>query len=173
MNIKLAPIFALAGLALIANTASATSLVEGSADNGEAKALTCTACHGPEGISANPMWPNIAGQNAPYLLHQLQSFKDGSRVDPLMSSQAMLLSEEDMKDLAVYFESRPAAAQAVSDARRVHGQTAQRLRQRCPPDGRQDPRDARHRSQPQQGRNRGTFFLRAGSEVAHGSRKTR
>ena len=116
MNIKLAPLFAMTGLALFAGAASADSLVAGSAGNGEAKALTCTACHGAEGVSANPVWPNIAGQNAPYVLHQLQSFKNGSRVDPLMSSQAMLLSDEDMNDLAVYFESLPAAAQAVADA---------------------------------------------------------
>ena len=115
MNIKLAPLFAIAGLALLAGTASADSLVDGSFDDGKAKSLTCTACHGPEGISANPMWPNLAGQNAPYILQQLRSFKDGSRSDPLMSSQAMLLSEEDMADLAVYFESLPAAAQAVAD----------------------------------------------------------
>ena len=33
-----------------------------------------------------------------------------------MSSQAMLLSDEDIANLAVYFESLPAAAQAVADA---------------------------------------------------------
>ena len=61
------------------------------------------------------MWPNIAGQNAPYLLAQLKAFKDGSRSDPLMSSQAMMLSDEDMANLAVYFESLPAAVQSVAD----------------------------------------------------------
>ena len=61
------------------------------------------------------MWPNIAGQNAPYLLAQLVAFKDGSRVDPLMTSQAMLVSEQDMADLAVYFESLPAAVQSVKN----------------------------------------------------------
>ena len=115
MNIKLASIFAMAGLAMIASTAQAESLVEGSAEAGKAKALTCTACHGPEGNSANPLWPNIAGQNAPYILQQLKAFKGGSRMDPLMSSQAMMLSEDDMADLAVYFESLPAAAQSVKD----------------------------------------------------------
>ncbi len=116
MNIKLAPIFAMAGLAFLANTAAAESLVDGSADSGQARALTCMACHGAAGVSANPLWPNIAGQNAPYLLQQLQSFKDGSRMDPLMSSQAMMLSDDDMRNLAVYFESLPAAAQAVANA---------------------------------------------------------
>ena len=116
MKIKLAPLFAMAGLALIATHVQADSLVEGSADAGKAKALTCTACHGSEGNSVSAMWPNIAGQNAPYLLAQLVAFKDGSRKDPLMSSQAMLLSDQDMADLAVYFESLPAAAQSVKNA---------------------------------------------------------
>jgi cytochrome c553 len=115
MKNKLAPIFALAGLTLAAFTAQATSLVDGSADAGKAKALTCTACHGPAGNSANAVWPNIAGQNAPYIQAQLMAFKDGSRKDPLMSSQAMLLSEQDMADLAVYFESLPGAAQSVAN----------------------------------------------------------
>lgn len=116
MKIKLAPLFATVGLALVATQVQAESLVDGSAEAGKAKAITCAACHGAEGNSANSMWPNLAGQNAPYLRAQLAAFKDGSRMDPLMSSQAMLLSDEDMADLAVYFESLPAAAQPVADA---------------------------------------------------------
>ncbi len=115
MKMKLSSLFALAGLALASTQLQAESLVDGSADAGKARALTCTACHGPEGNSASPLWPNIAGQNAPYLLAQLKAFKDGSRVDPLMSSQAMILSDEDMANLAVYFESLPAAAQSLAD----------------------------------------------------------
>ena len=115
MKIKLASLFAMAGLALAAFEVQASSLVEGSIEDGKAKSITCAACHGPEGNSANPLWPNIAGQNAPYILAQLKAFKEGARQDPLMTSQAMLLSDEDMADLAVYFESLPAAAQAVKD----------------------------------------------------------
>ena len=115
MKIKLASLCAMAGLTLTAITAQASSLVEGSVEDGKAKALTCTACHGPEGNSVNPLWPNIAGQNAPYVQAQLKAFKTGERQDPLMTSQAMLLSDEDMADLAVYFEDLPMAAQAVKD----------------------------------------------------------
>jgi cytochrome c553 len=115
MKIKLASLIAMAGLALAAFEVQASSLVEGSIEDGKAKSITCAACHGPEGNSANPLWPNIAGQNAPYILAQLKAFKEGARQDPLMTSQAMLLSDEDMADLAVYFESLPAAAQAVKD----------------------------------------------------------
>lgn len=93
----------------------AESLVEGSAEAGKAKSITCTACHGPQGNSVNPLWPNIAGQSASYILTQMKAFKDGSRSDPLMGPQAMLLSDEDMHDLAVYFESLPAPAMAVAD----------------------------------------------------------
>jgi len=116
MKIKLAPLFALAGLVLAATQGQADSLVDGSADAGEAKALTCTACHGPQGNSSNALWPNIAGQGAPYLQAQLSAFKSGLRMDPLMSSQAMMLSDQDIADLAVYFESLPTAAQSVADA---------------------------------------------------------
>ena len=116
MKIKFASLVATASMALFATQAQAGSLVEGSAEDGQAKALTCTACHGPEGNSVSAMWPNLAGQNAPYLLAQLKAFKDGSRTDPLMTSQAMFLADQDMADLAVYFESQERAVQAVKDA---------------------------------------------------------
>ena len=115
MNIKLTPLFVLASVVLVNTPTWAESLVAGSAEAGKASALTCTACHGSEGNSSSPTWPNLAGQNAPYLLAQLQAFKDGSRIDPLMTGQAMMLSDEVMADLAVYFESLPAAAQPVAD----------------------------------------------------------
>jgi cytochrome c553 len=127
MKNKLVSLFAIAGLALAATQVQAESLVNGSIEDGKAKSLTCTACHGPEGNSVSPMWPNIAGQNAPYLLAQLMAFKEGSRKDPLMSAQAMMLSDQDMADLAVYFESLPAAAQSVKDASTVsRGETLYR-----------------------------------------------
>jgi len=119
MKIKLTPLFVLASLVLVTTQIRAESLVEGSAEAGKASALTCTACHGAEGNSVNPMWPNLAGQNAPYLLAQLQAFKDGTRSDPLMVGQAMVLSDEAMADLAVYFESLPAAAQSVADEKLI------------------------------------------------------
>jgi cytochrome c553 len=115
MKINLSSLFVIASFALAAPTIQAESLIDGSIEAGKTRALTCTACHGAEGNSSNPMWPNIAGQNAPYILAQLQAFKNGSRNDPLMSSQAMMLSDEDMANLAVYFESLPAAAQSIAD----------------------------------------------------------
>lgn len=118
MNTRIATLLSLAVM-LTAFQAQADSLVDGSVEAGKARAITCTACHGAEGNSVNPLWPNIAGQNANYTLDQLRAFKSGSRKDPLMTSQAMLLSEEDMRNLAVYFESLPAAAMAVADPSKI------------------------------------------------------
>jgi len=107
---------------LVATHVQAESLVEGSAESGKARAITCMACHGPEGISVNPLWPNIAGQSATYIASQLTAFRDGAtnpqgaeRHDPLMSPQSLALTDEDIRNLAVYFESLPAPAQAVAN----------------------------------------------------------
>ncbi len=115
MNIRFTSLFIFAGLALASAQTQAESLVTGSVDAGKEKAVSCTACHGTAGNSLNSMWPNLAGQNAPYVLGQLQAFKEGRRKDPIMSTQVIALSDEDMANLAVYFESLPAAAQAVAD----------------------------------------------------------
>ncbi len=101
------------------SAANAESLIEGSADAGKAKSLTCSACHGADGNSVNPLWPSLAGQHATYAYEQLKAFKDGERSDPLMSGQVLALEEQDMRDLAVYFEAQAPAARAVADVSAV------------------------------------------------------
>lgn len=72
---------------------------------GKAKAATCSACHGANGISAIPMYPNLAGQKEMYLVKQLKDFKSGKRQDPVMAPMAMPLSDKDIEDLAAYYAS--------------------------------------------------------------------
>ncbi len=115
MKPKLAPIYFLTAFMLFAAQVQAESLVNGSIEAGKAKSMTCTACHGAEGNSTLPTWPNIAGQSASYIVAQLNAFKGGLRTDPLMAPQAMMLSDEDMRNVAVYFESLPAAAMSVAN----------------------------------------------------------
>jgi cytochrome c553 len=95
---------ALAMAAALACTGSA--LAAGSKDAGQTKAVTCSACHGMDGNSSNPEWPNLAGQHETYILKQLNAFHAGERQNPLMSPMAAMLSEQDMLDLAVYFSAQ-------------------------------------------------------------------
>jgi len=107
---------------LAASQVQAESLVDGTIEAGKAKSATCMACHGPEGISSTALWPNIAGQNATYIASQLTAFRDGAkdpsnaaRYDLAMTPMSMLLTDEDVRNLAVYYESLPAPAQPVAD----------------------------------------------------------
>ncbi len=77
----------------------------GDAVAGKGKAVSCTACHGQEGISPNPEWPNLAGQKAKYMVSQLKSFRDGGRNSALMSPMAKPLSDDDIADISAYYES--------------------------------------------------------------------
>jgi len=56
--------------------ASYSSFAAGDAAAGQAKSATCAACHGADGNSIAPNFPNIAGQGAGYIHKQLVEFKD-------------------------------------------------------------------------------------------------
>ena len=70
---------------------------------GAQKAAVCGACHGMTGNSVNPEWPSLAGQHESYIVAQLKQFKQGARVNPLMTPMAAMLSEADMQDLGAHF----------------------------------------------------------------------
>lgn len=75
---------------------------------GKGKAAACAACHGTDGIATSPTFPNLAGQNAPYIVAQLKAFKSGERKggqSAIMAPMAATLSEKDMEDVAAYFSS--------------------------------------------------------------------
>ena len=100
-----------AGLALLA--AATLSYAQtpdpfstGKAQDGATKSAVCTACHGPNGNSANPEWPRLAGQSAVYVTEQLKLFKAQVRPNPVMMPMAAGLSDQDITDVAVYFEAQ-------------------------------------------------------------------
>jgi cytochrome c553 len=95
-----------AALSLVAFLGSAPAFGAGSVEAGQLKSATCGACHGMDGNSLSPEWPNLAGQHAGYIERQLKAFKSGERKNDLMSPMAMILSDEDMADLAAYFASQ-------------------------------------------------------------------
>jgi cytochrome c553 len=85
--------------------AMSLSATAGDVAAGKAKSATCAACHGANGISAIPMYPNLAGQKEQYIIKQLKDFKAGKRQDPVMAPMAMPLSDADIENLAAYFAS--------------------------------------------------------------------
>lgn len=63
---------------------------------------TCAACHGTQGISIAPIYPNLAGQKQEYLVTQLKAFRDGSRKNPIMQPMAKGLTDADIVNIAAY-----------------------------------------------------------------------
>jgi cytochrome c553 len=81
------------------------SVLAGDAAAGKAKAAVCAGCHGPDGISVNPLWPNLKGQKEGYIIKQLKALRAGTRTDPMMSPMAKPLTDADIENLAAYFSS--------------------------------------------------------------------
>ena len=73
---------------------------------GKAKAVVCSACHGVDGNSVNPLWPKLAGQHEAYLAKQIRAFRDGVRVDPTMAPMVSILKEKDIDDIAAFYASQ-------------------------------------------------------------------
>ena len=92
-------------ISLVAATglASINAAVAGDAAAGKARAQTCAGCHGADGISTQPIFPNLKGQKEQYLKISLKAFKDGSRKNGTMNGMASTLSDEDIDNLAAYF----------------------------------------------------------------------
>ena len=80
----------------------------GDAAAGKAKSAVCAACHGANGISAAPIYPNLKGQKEPYLASSLKAYKSGQRkggMSAIMAPQASMLSDTDIANLAAYYAS--------------------------------------------------------------------
>jgi cytochrome c553 len=96
----------LVSVSIVLAMAAGGAQAAGDAEAGKAKSATCLACHGPDGNSANPIWPKLAGQHPDFIKKQLMEFKAGARKNDLMSPMAAPLTEQDMDDLAAYFSSQ-------------------------------------------------------------------
>ena len=100
----LATLFAFLGL--YGNDAQAQSASRGDKipDTIAERTLACAACHGKEGrATRDGYFPRIAGKPAGYLYNQLINFRDGRRQYPLMSYMVAHLSDEYLKEMAIYF----------------------------------------------------------------------
>ena len=83
---------------------------------GEASYSTvCVACHAADGNSSIAENPKLAQQHPAYLVKQLEEFKSGKRASAIMQGFASMLSDEDMKNVAAWLASKPAAENAAKD----------------------------------------------------------
>ena len=90
----------------------------------------CAACHNPDGNSALPANPKLAGQHADYLYKQLKNFKAeagkaAERSNPVMAGMVAALSDRDMRDVAAWYASQTlkgeqAKAQAIEAAQKLY-----------------------------------------------------
>src|SRR6202167_2076418 len=73
----------------------------------------CSRCHGYNGVSISPLFPNLAGQVPGYIESELRLFRQRGRSDPharaFMWGIARALTDEQIKGVAQYFSSQPAA----------------------------------------------------------------
>ncbi len=94
---KILVVLTLSGLAMAASAADVEA--------GKAKAAACAGCHGADGIAVNPAYPNLAGQNAQYLVAAIKAYKDGTRNNAVMGALVKALSDEDIENIAAYYQS--------------------------------------------------------------------
>ena len=77
-------------------------------ERGAAKAQeVCVACHGEQGVSRAPEYPNLAGQSGAAIYKQLNDYRTGSRTHPLMTDIAKALDEATLADIAAYYAAQP------------------------------------------------------------------
>jgi len=93
------------------------SLAAGDPAAGESQAAACGACHGADGNSTVPNFPKLAGLGEKYLLKQLQDIQSGSRVVMEMAGQLNGKSDQELADLAAYFNSKSRQLSGAKDAK--------------------------------------------------------
>jgi DmsE family decaheme c-type cytochrome len=104
--------------------ARAKTPLVGDASAGKTASASCAGCHGEQGVSSNPAYPSLAGQDAQYLADALKAYKDGSRSDPTMKGLVASLDERTINDMASYYAGlRPAQPSATTT---VQGAPAKR-----------------------------------------------
>jgi len=126
----LATTIAIAALALLQLPPVAAAEGAAKVDLVRAKQIVdgvCAACHGADGNSVVSVNPNLAGQGAEYITRQLQHFKSGLRVNPVMGAMSASLSPDEMVALGVYFsQQKPKGGTAKDPALVKAGQALYR-----------------------------------------------
>ena len=124
MKKLLLPLLALVVTSVTALHANAQE-VKGDAKAGEKKIAMCIGCHGIVGYQASfpeiYKVPKISGQGAKYIVSALNAYKKGDRKHPTMRGIGDSLSDQDMADVAAYYESHGVVAGATAPGKAADG----------------------------------------------------
>jgi cytochrome c553 len=88
---------------------SLTAMAHGAGDPeaGEANAQVCAGCHGAGGAKpVAPDYPKLSSLGEKYLYQQLKLIKSGDRAIASMTGLLDNRSDQDLQDLAAYFDSQ-------------------------------------------------------------------
>ena len=96
--------------------------------------VTCSRCHGANGVSATAGIPHIAAQRSPYVYAQLRAYLQGSRPQSAMTGAVKFLSDDALVKVAAYYGTldpprpapvpKPAAKAAAQKDPVLAGKTA-------------------------------------------------
>jgi cytochrome c553 len=94
------------GLISLAVVSSALAAASGA----KLESQLCAVCHGRGGTTSSALFPQLAGQPAPYFMAQMKAFRDKSRADEnaqrFMWGIASRLSDQDIEQLASFYETQ-------------------------------------------------------------------
>jgi cytochrome c553 len=93
-------------LALVLISLPFALYAKGNPAAGKEKSAVCQACHGVDGKSVDPSYPNLAGQHNDYMQKALGDYRAGRRTNAIMAGFAGPLTDQDIKDLAAWYSSQ-------------------------------------------------------------------
>ncbi len=96
-------------VACVTGTALAQAAPAAGKTSINSKVAMCLGCHGIKGYQASfpevYKVPMISGQSAKYLAAALTAYKNGDRKHPTMRAIATTLSDQDINEIATYYEA--------------------------------------------------------------------
>ena len=102
-------------ICLLAAFSANQALAVGDAAAGESKVAVCAGCHGSDGNSMVPSFPKLAGLGEKYMTAQLRMIKSGERVIVEMTGILDASTDQDLQDMAAYYDSKAMAISGAQD----------------------------------------------------------
>lgn len=110
-------------LLLAVTPLAAQAQLVGDPEAGQEKAAVCASCHGMDGNSQVSMWPKLAEQHADYAARQSMLIRDQERNAPQMYPIVQGMSDQDLTDIAAYYEQQALKPGVADEALVDQGRT--------------------------------------------------